>query len=77
MRRLLLLGLLVVHAGCKSATPVVKEKPVADPLYTSKLMSLTGQRGANQPLHLSVPPSSPPGVVPAREGPTQLASGEP
>ncbi|MFQ3592044.1 MAG: hypothetical protein SNJ82_02510 [Gemmataceae bacterium] len=74
MRRLLLLGLFILLASCKSATPVVKEKPVADPLYTSKLISSGGLRASNPITGIPLPPPPPTWTTPGQDGPTQLAS---
>jgi hypothetical protein len=74
MRRFLLLGILVVLTGCKSSTPVVKEKPIADPLYTSKMVSMGSDRATTGSGVIPLPPPPPSVAAPRWEGPAQLVS---
>jgi hypothetical protein len=76
MRRFLLLSTLIVFTGCKSSNTVVKEKPIADPLYTSKVVSMGGDRGGLITGPIPLPPPPPNLAAPSMDGPAQLV-GEP
>ena len=63
MRHVLLLAAVLVAAGgCKTAptTAAIKEKPVADPLFTSKLLSRPGSRVASPAREERIPVPQPP-----------------
>ncbi|MGL4555453.1 MAG: hypothetical protein ACRC33_30155 [Gemmataceae bacterium] len=62
MRHILLLAAVLVLGGCKTpqATTALKEKPIADPLFTSKKPALAGGRGAAPPRGEDVPLPQPP-----------------
>jgi hypothetical protein len=65
MRHILLLAVIAVMGGCKTAptTAAIKEKPIADPLYTSKLMSGSGNRVAGPPREERMPVPQPPPML--------------
>jgi hypothetical protein len=78
MKRLVVVATIFVLTGCKGSSSLVKEKPVADPLYTSKVVSMQGTGTASVsrvPERIPLPPPPPDLRSPSRfEGGTQLAN---